>query len=161
MSNHLFNDCNVCMYVCTYVSNLPAEAAILCLSPISLPYLLADVICIQSMHIIQSAFTRSLAQLPEEHQFVREHQVLSNVSLPTKGQSVCAYVHTYVCVCGDKLALNCTYTHTHSLRIPLCRHLPIDELSVGQFSVIRKLCLLRLTAVLEMYNPNNKIGPSL
>jgi hypothetical protein len=43
-----------------------------------------------------------------------------------------------------------------------CRtHIPIDELSVGQITVIRKLCLLRLTALLELYNPNNKIGPSI
>lgn len=49
LSNHLFNDCNICThvrtYVHTYVYNLPAEAAILCLSPISLPCQLTDVMC--------------------------------------------------------------------------------------------------------------------
>ena len=92
----------------------------------------------------------------------------------------CAHVHMdgQVCMClcveDNWHWITRTYmpTSPHTPHIPLRsplhtphisshRHLPIDELSVGQFSVIRKLCLLRLTAVLEMYNPNNKIGPSL
>ena len=72
--------------------------------------------------------------------------------------------HTDVCVCVPCVCVR-VWTNvtvcTHALTSLSHRHLPIDELSVGQFSVIRKLCLLRLTAMLEMYNPNNKIGPSL
>ena len=69
-----------------------------------------------------------------------------------------------MCVGACVLDLVCVQTTDAALTLiptPPHRHIPIDELSVGQFSVIRKLCLLRLTAMLEMYNPNNKIGPSL
>ena len=37
------------------------------------------------------------------------------------------------------------------------RLIPIDELSVGQMTVLRKLSLVRLTSLLEMHNASSKI----
>ena len=36
--------------------------------------------------------------------------------------------------------------------VPPCRLIPIDELSAGQIAVLRKLALVKLTAMLELYD---------
>ena len=45
------------------------------------------------------------------------------------------------------------------LRFTSCIHrlIPIDELSVGQMTVLRKLSLVRLTSLLEMHNASSKV----
>ena len=51
-----------------------------------------------------------------------------------------------------------THTHTHIFSLLyLYRLIPIEELSVGQFSVLRKLSLIKLTALIELYKSKSNM----
>ncbi|GAB6028696.1 hypothetical protein CHUAL_004520 [Chamberlinius hualienensis] len=50
-----------------------------------------------------------------------------------------------------------TSVKCHRPSIP-CRSVPLNELSSGQIMVIRKLALLKLTALMERYSPSNRSG---
>ena len=43
------------------------------------------------------------------------------------------------------------------LTFPLCRLIPIEELSVGQISVLKKLSFIKLTALIELYKAKSNM----
>ncbi len=46
------------------------------------------------------------------------------------------------------------------LTFPLCRLIPIEELSVGQISVLKKLSFIKLTALIELYKAKSNMWAS-
>ena len=43
------------------------------------------------------------------------------------------------------------------LYLHVCRLIPIEELSVGQISVLKKLSLIKLTALIELYKAKSNM----